>query len=165
VKLTNNFSRQEFSDSHVAQKLGIDNCIPFALMTNVIRTAKWLQVLRDRLNAHYDRQISVIISSGYRCERLNKEIKGSKNSAHMSGLAADIVATTLSPYELALFIKDNMKDCPFDQCILEHDKWVHIGFSTTRERKQFLEAVMEPDLLGKPKTKYKIFAKRKDHAA
>jgi len=32
-----------------------------------------------------------VITSGYRCPKHNKEVGGVKNSAHMSGLAVDIV--------------------------------------------------------------------------
>lgn len=34
-----------------------------------------------------------IITSGFRCERHNKEVQGKKNSSHLKGLAADIKAT------------------------------------------------------------------------
>jgi len=36
-------------------------------------------------------KVKFIITSGYRCEKHNAFIKGSKNSSHLKGLAADIL--------------------------------------------------------------------------
>lgn len=160
MKLTDNFSRHEFTKSRTALKKGIDNSIPFALMENVITLAKWLQVLRDRLCEHYGREIYIKINSGYRCPELNKIIGGSKNSAHVNALAADIEATSISPYELVCFIKDYMSDCPVDQVILEFDSWVHIGLDEPEYmRNLFLEAHCIKQF-GKSKVKYRKFFKR-----
>lgn len=35
--------------------------------------------------------VKFIITSGYRCEKHNAAVKGSKNSSHLDGLAADIL--------------------------------------------------------------------------
>lgn len=161
MKLTTNFSRDEFSRSSTAERYHIDNTIPFALMTNVTRLAEWLQLLRNRLCAHYEREIYIIIGSGYRCAELNKKIKGSPKSAHMKGLAADITATTLTPYELAMFIKQHMNDSPVDQCILEFDQWVHVGLEDPDYmRHQYLEAYRDYDIFGNLKAKYKPLLSR-----
>ena len=45
-----------------------------------------LQKLRDRLG------VPVIITSGYRCEKHNKEVGGAINSLHLTGQAADFTA-------------------------------------------------------------------------
>jgi len=39
-------------------------------------------------------KIPFIITSGYRCEKHNKEVGGKPNSSHLSGLAADISCQT-----------------------------------------------------------------------
>lgn len=155
MQITNNFFRWEFTASRTASKLGIDNSIPYSLMGNITILANWLQTLRDRLCKHYGREIYINISSGYRCLRLNREVKGSSSSAHLKGFAADITATTISPYELTLFIKNHMMDCPFDQVILEYDSWVHIGLSSPEKmRNSLLEAVSVKNILGKMETSY-----------
>ena len=39
----------------------------------------------------------IVVSSGYRCKKLNTLVGGAKNSHHMLGCAADITAPLLSP--------------------------------------------------------------------
>ena len=53
-----------------------------------------LQILRSRI------QRPVIITSGYRCPRHNKEVGGTENSYHTQGLAVDIVVDGYSLDEL-----------------------------------------------------------------
>lgn len=156
MRLTRNFYRSEFSASAVARKNGIDNTIPIALMPNVLKTANYLQILRNRLCDHYKRRISIFISSGYRCYELNSKLKGSNSSYHMMGLAADINATGLTAYELAMFIKNHMSDIPVDQVILEHNRWVHVGLRTDIRlmRYQYLEAIWKRNIVGKKKVKF-----------
>lgn len=162
MKLTNNFTRAELIASQTAKRLGIDNDIPYALMPNLQMLAEWLQTLRDRLCDHYQRDVVIIVKSGYRSELLNKRVGGSRKSAHLKGLAADIVASGLSPYELAEFIAENMQDVPFDQVILEFDTWVHVGLceKELKGRHQLLEAICGESLMGGKKTRYVPFEKR-----
>ena len=69
----------------------------------------------------------LIITSGYRCYALNKEIGGSKNSQHLNATAADfIIKDNNLPLE-NIFIK--LKDSPFlnyGQLILERS-WIHLS--------------------------------------
>jgi zinc D-Ala-D-Ala carboxypeptidase len=65
------------------------------------------------------------VNSGYRCPGLNRAIGGSKTSAHMLGLAADIFPLGMplaDAYELLA-----MSGLAFDQLILEFNRWIHIG--------------------------------------
>jgi len=62
------------------------------------------------------------ISSGFRCNELNKAIGGSESSQHRKGQAVDIVCH--NPYELATIIAD--LGLPYDQLIYE-GKWVHVS--------------------------------------
>lgn len=161
MRLTKNFSRWEFTNSETAERLRIDNTIPYALMPNIQRVAEYLQTLRDRLCAHYQREIYITISSGYRCEELNKEVRGNRRSFHMKGLAADIRATSLSPYELAMFIRDHMSDIDIDQVILEHDKWVHVGLNEPElMRNEYLEAKWRQNIFGKWRVRFMPLVRR-----
>jgi uncharacterized protein YcbK (DUF882 family) len=54
-----------------------------------------LQILRDTIGE------PIKITSGYRCERHNTQIKGSPNSQHLQGKAADIYVIGMDPSELA----------------------------------------------------------------
>lgn len=135
-----NIPKWELEHSETAIRKRIDNSIPKALDENALRLAKWLQELRDKLNAHYSRDMYIIITSGFRCFALNSKLGGSKTSAHMLALAADIKVPGLSTRELALFIAEHMSD--YDQVIDEFGRWVHVGLRTIFEtpRGQLLEA-------------------------
>ena len=69
----------------------------------------------------------LIITSGYRCPCLNKEIGGVNNSQHLSGTAADFVIDTKYLTLENAFIK--LKESSFlhyGQLIFEK-KWIHIS--------------------------------------
>lgn len=82
----------------------------------------------------------IIITSGYRCPKVNKAVGGAKNSQHCFGQAADIKAKSGSKQDnerlFNLIIKLNL---PFDQLINEHDfSWIHVSFSG-KNRRQILK--------------------------
>jgi hypothetical protein len=90
----------------------------------------------DPLREAYGKPIQ--ITSGYRCERLNKIVKGAKTSQHLTGQAADIRA--VDGNNKALF--ELCKSLPYDQLIWEYGtktnpSWVHVSYSP-RNRKQIL---------------------------
>ena len=151
-----NFTRSEFELSNTAIRHGIDNKLPPLYKSHAILTAHWLQILRDRLSKCAGREVIINISSGYRCQKLNSLIKGSKNSAHCRGLAADISASGISPRELFRFIKTQMKDVGYDQAINEFDSWVHISILVDKrnERHEDLIATRVPKRFGRPSTIY-----------
>lgn len=84
---------------------------------------------------------TVIITSGYRCARLNKAIRGAKNSQHVLGQAADIYADGVGVDDLFQFIQNSKLD--IDQLIQEFDTWVHVSYKSTGNRNQHLRAVKE----------------------
>lgn len=139
MKLSNNFSLAELSNSATAKRLGIDNTPGKEVIKNLELLAKnILQPIRD----HFDAPIH--ISSGYRSVALNKKIGGSSTSQHCLGQAVDIDNdnTEISNLEIFNFIKDNLV---YDQLIYEfgNDKgpdWLHVSFAK-KNRKQTLKAV------------------------
>lgn len=91
----------------------------------------------DPLREAYGKPI--IVTSGYRCERLNKLVNGSKTSQHLYGFAADIrtVEDTVEENK-KLFNLAQELNLPFDQLIDEYNyDWVHISYSP-RNRRQIL---------------------------
>ena len=71
--------------------------------------------------------IPLIITSGYRCPALNKEVGGSEKSQHLNGTAADFVVMDKRISLENIFIK--LKGNPFlhyGQLILEKN-WIHIS--------------------------------------
>ena len=120
-----------------ATKAGIANEPSIQEVKNL--TALIEKVL-DPLREAYGRPI--IVTSGYRCEQLNKLVGGSASSQHKKGEAADIKTTEDTPeenrklYDLIIKLK-----LPFDQLINEYNyDWVHVSFGA-RHRRQKLKAV------------------------
>jgi len=87
MKLTNNFRKSEFDCSC--------GCImPLGVLHNIQKLANQLQTLRNIVGS------PIKINSGYRCQDYNDNVvKGSKNSQHKLGTAADIVINEMTPQE------------------------------------------------------------------
>lgn len=122
MKLSQNFSLDEFLRSQTASRHGIDMAPPDWVLKNLQRLVDTcLQPLRDHVGA------SVNISSGYRPRLLNSLIGGSETSAHMRGEACDFTVTGMDPFDTAQLIVE--LDLPFDQVINEFGAWVHWGLA------------------------------------
>lgn len=130
MKLLNTqyFKSSEIIYSYKAEQLEIDNTpTDDVVIANLNYTLQRLNTIRERYGH------PIIISSGYRCEELNKAVGGVKDSKHKTGLAVDLKFDE----ELFEFLKDN---CSFDKLILEQNsktKWLHIQFrlDKTKERR------------------------------
>lgn len=140
LQLSSNFYLHEFTRSQAAARHGID--ISVAQTSEVFSNLKTLaetglQPVRDALGP-------VFISSGYRPAALNTAIGGSRKSAHVHGLAADISVVGHSPLEVAQWYESS--DIEFDQVIHEFGEWVHVGMAKpgTEPRKEVLTAVRTP---------------------
>ena len=144
MRLTKNFTLEEFLVSQTAAWRGIDMTPP----PEVIENLRWLcegcmQPLRD------DVGVTIFISSGYRPYELNRLIGGSATSAHMTGNACDFVVAGMTPYEVAK--RCEALDLPYDQLIHEFGRWVHLGVSDTL-RHETLTAYKDP----KGMTRYSV---------
>lgn len=110
------------------------------IYNNLAYLIERLDVIREKWGS------PIIVTSGYRNEKLNKAVGGSKTSYHRLGLAADIHPKSGSMTDLAKCIINSGLE--FDQLILEYVtvknkeitdcKWIHIGFSRVNPRKQIL---------------------------
>lgn len=76
---TKNFTQAELENSTKASKNKIDNRIPTELLGNAQELLNGLQQIRDALGK------PIKITSGYRCEKLNKLVGGVSNSSHLKG--------------------------------------------------------------------------------
>lgn len=84
-RITNDFTLEEMCFSCTARSRKIDNTPSECETRNIellVRTI--LQPVRDEFGE------PVIVSSGFRCKRLNKIVGGCATSQHMTGEAADI---------------------------------------------------------------------------
>ena len=131
MQLSEHFTLEEFVYSDTAKARKIDNTPSTAVKSNLTRLAVALESVRAAVKA------PLTISSGYRSPVLNKAVGGASNSAHLTGLAADITAKGYTPRQLAeAIIKAGIK---FDQLIYE-GTWVHFGLSAGVGRQQVLTA-------------------------
>ena len=131
------FSIKELTKSATAARKGIKN-------DPSIEECKSLTALIDKvldpLREAYGKPI--IVSSGYRCPKLNAAVGGSASSQHVKGEAADIRSVADTPEEnkklFDLIVKLGL---PYDQLINEYNyDWVHVSFGP-RHRRQKLKAV------------------------
>lgn len=120
MRLSKNFTLDEFLISQTAERHGIDMTPPPHVIDNLQRlVGSILQPLRDE-TGH-----PIVISSGYRPEELNDKIGGSPTSAHVYGCASDLRIVGYTPLETCELIRE--MDLPYDQVIHEFGRWVHVG--------------------------------------
>ena len=124
--VTMHFTIEELYASDYAKAHGIDNKPTTQKMIHLVYLAAYvLEPLRVAMNR------PIHISSGYRCEKLNKAVCGVYNSQHMKGQAADlnIEGDMEKGRRWFNYIRDHLD---FDQLIWEHDRsgtyWVHVSF-------------------------------------
>ena len=124
MRLSEHFTLQEFERSRKAQELGIDNHVPARLIPALEQLCH--QVLEPlRIYA----EEPVVISSGYRCPRLNRLVGGALLSQHVKGEAADIrIPDRLTGMRWFAWLMENTT---FDQLIWEHRRpstyWIHVS--------------------------------------
>ena len=136
MRLSKHFTLDEFIKSATATRLGIDNT-PDEKVLNCIQAL--VDNVLEPLRVHYGRPI--IITSGYRCPKLNKAVGGSSTSQHAIGQAVDIRSVSDSREDnKELFDMILEMKLPFDQLINEFGyDWVHVSFGP-RNRRQVLKA-------------------------
>ena len=141
MKLSKNFSLDELTASNTAIKKNIDNSASPVivdalqeLVTNV------LQPVREKFGP-------VTITSGYRCDELNKAIGGSTTSDHSYGRAADFEVKGVDNRVVAIWISENLS---YKQLILEfyndgetNSGWIHCSYDKDNNKKQKLKALKD----------------------
>ncbi len=123
MKLTENFTINELTYSFTAEQNNIDNRPSVSVIANLkVLCENILQPVRNHFGC------PVVITSGYRCNQLNKQIGGQPNSQHLTGQAVDFVVPQKELREVFNYIKTTLN---FDQLLLESDKtnkWIHVSF-------------------------------------
>lgn len=122
-----NFSMDELTHSDTAARHGIDNTPNDNQKENLYKLAMEMEDVRELLNNK-----PIFVSSGYRCLALNELLGSKKTSSHIKGLAADFTCRQYgTPNEIVFALINS--DIPYDQAILEFDRWVHISFCKDQE--------------------------------
>ena len=141
VRLSTNFTLQEFTKSQTALRQDIDNT------PNDEHLASAKELFENIVQQVRDNFGVTVINSGYRGPELNEAVGGSSNSQHCKGEAVDIECPGTPNYDVAKWIEENLD---FDQLILEFytpgipdSGWIHVSYKTEDNRKQCLTAMKE----------------------
>lgn len=117
------FSLSELTRSTTALKEGIANDPNEAQIKDLYRLMDYLDKVREAFGK------AIIVTSGFRSERLNDRIGGSDKSQHMKGQAADIRPHDIK--ELRSLFSTIRKVGGFDQLIYEEPAgrtpWIHVS--------------------------------------
>lgn len=131
------FTMQELTASATARRKGINNTPGEFEKENLVALVdNILDPLREAWGA------PIIVTSGYRCSRLNAVVGGARTSQHILGQAADIRTLSDTPADNRK-LRDLivMLDLPFDQLIDEYQcDWLHVSYRP-KPRKQILSAI------------------------
>ena len=130
-QLSKYFTLKELTQSSYAKRHKIDNTPDAKILAKLTTTAKKLDAVRELLNT------PIIVTSGYRCLKVNKGIGSSDTSQHIKGEAVDFKTLAYTPRQIWAMIK--LSNIEYDQLILEYDDWVHISFKDGKNRKQAFE--------------------------
>lgn len=127
MRITDNFTLEEFTRSTTATANNIDNTPTAYERENIIRLVKdILQPIRNK----YGKAITV--TSGYRSPVLNRYVKGSSTSQHLKGEAADITSTDNKKLWDIIVDMINNNEITVGQLIWEKGtkkcpSWIHIS--------------------------------------
>lgn len=129
-----NFTISELIHSDTAIKHNINNYPDINSLDNLLRLiVLCLQPIRNKIGK------PMIITSGFRNDRVNKLVGGSDTSEHKKGMAADFIINGMTVQAVIEFIrKTGLK---YTQLIEEHSKntsWVHISYNPKNLKKETL---------------------------
>ncbi len=132
-KLSEHFTFGELIRSETAERKGIDNSPPEKLINMLTDLC---ENILEPVRKHFGQPYRP--NSGYRSPELNEEIGGSPISQHCKAEAVDIEIAGVNNYDLAVWIRDNLK---YDQVILEcyhsgipNSGWVHVSFTNNEDK-------------------------------
>lgn len=140
MRLGEHFLLREFLRSETAARLGLTLNPPAAVVAELERlVVEVLDPLRESVGQ------PVTILSGWRPPWLNRKVKGSKKSDHLTGRAADLIVAGMTNKAVCERVRELR--LPVKQAILEFppNGWVHLSIEAfgTSPRLQFLTAVKQ----------------------
>ena len=137
------FSITELTASATAQREGIDNSPTKSVhQLLLVLVEKLLAPIREAWGE------PIVVSSGYRCPELNTLVGGAKNSHHLLGCAADIIAGNKADHRRLFNLIQQMHESGqirFTQLIAERDyRWLHISYVPGMLSNQVIDINAEP---------------------
>ena len=121
MNLSEHFTFEELTASETAARHGLDNTPGPIAQQNLVRLANFLEEVRKVLGK------PISINSAYRGPEVNAAVKGSKNSQHLVGCAADIKVPGMTPDQVVRAIIASKLQ--YDQLIREFDSWTHVSIT------------------------------------
>lgn len=128
MNLTEHFTFEELTRTDIADLQAKNRKLAESLKGKIIRLAEWAETLRAVL------KVPLIVTSGYRCEKLNERVGGSATSQHTKAEAIDFRPQGIEAE--AAFRKIAASTVSFGQMILEKrggKPFLHIGMGTKRQ--------------------------------
>lgn len=115
-----------------------------AKQNNIINKPSDLYIYDNLLNLIYyvlqpcrNKFGSITVSSGYRCDKLNKMVGGSDTSNHKLGCAVDIIPAKASFKQVYDYVTTYLD---YDECFIETNKqgvkWLHLAYRKNNNRKK-----------------------------
>lgn len=132
------FTFRELLRSEIAIKNDIAN-MPFLYGEHhaYMNLEKLVDNLLDPIRERF--ATPVIITSGYRCKRLNKLVNGVDYSQHREGKAADFYFAGFTPKEMIQAFFEIENDFDFDQLIYYRRRhFIHISYNGDSNRHEAL---------------------------
>ena len=131
------FRLEELLRSNVALSYKIENLPSWEVIDNLNQLGLLLDSIRERLG------MPMNVTSGFRCEKLNTKVKGSKTSDHKLGKAAD--CTCKDNRKLFNVVKEMIEagEIVVGQLIWEYGTkqspdWVHISTPSDKHKNEIL---------------------------
>lgn len=126
----------EFLRSTTAEKYQINNIPSDKELFKVLGNIEALvNNVLDPLHAMIGRPI--IITSGYRCQRVNELVGGSKTSQHLTGKAADFHVQGYTPQQMDVVYQTIQMQFDFDQLIFYPSKnIIHVSWNGNKNLKK-----------------------------
>jgi len=138
--ISDHITYSEATNSYTAKQRGIDNSPDEVQLGNMKRVAKFIfEPVRENFG------VAIYLPSFFRCEELNKIIRGAKGSQHMAlrGAALDLDADRYGRITNKEIFDYIYFELSYDQLIwefgtTEDPEWVHASYIAGENRKQAL---------------------------
>ena len=124
MKLSENFSLEELTNSETAARNNWDNTPNATELANLVRLAAFLEEVKTVLGGK-----PVMINSAFRSKMVNDAVGSKDTSQHRIGCAADIRVPSMTPDEVVKAVIAS--GIGYDQIIREFDRWTHISVPNT----------------------------------
>jgi uncharacterized protein YcbK (DUF882 family) len=124
MKLSENFSLEELTNSETAARNNWDNTPNATELANLVRLAAFLEEVKTVLGGK-----PVMINSAFRSKIVNDAVGSKDTSQHRIGCAADIRVPSMIPDEVVKAVIAS--GIGYDQIIREFDRWTHISVPNT----------------------------------